>query len=987
MVYLSADDTDPAGAPVSGTPLENFSIDDFNEMEQVGSGPNVNVVVQWDRGTFNDMLDQAYGSDPTQSWQTCRRYYVVADPNQANLTPQPIITDPLGMRIFSPMLQDLGEVAMGEEDTLVEFVQWAISRFPADRYMLVLWNHGAGWKPRSPRVTRGIIFDEIGPQGPSFLTNAALASAMRRIKQFNGGRNLDIVALDASGMGLLEVHYQMREGVDYLISTFLFGPGDGFPYNIILDSLTKNPRQTTEAFIRKVVEDYVASYQTGQPTVQAGSVSVTLGATDQRRLADLVQPLDQMAQYLLSNLRELVEEITQARGSVQTGSDINVPTRGDPANVDIFDLARQLRLRIPDPQFQQLAQQVMDAIGGPNRVVIAEGHLTSANPATVGFETKVDNAHGLGIYFPASPADFDPLYHQVVDLSVDTQWNEFLQEYLSLFSDTQGPLIEITFPRNGATIQNTRPTITALIRDQGGGRVDPGSIRLIVDGQEIDPTAFTFDIATGLLTYTPPSDLAPTAHTLQLEASDIAGNPGQAAFVSFRVARLVLPRGLQMISIPLRLSSDNPLLVFGTTDFLLARWRPDDPSPNKYHRYPDPFATLIPSDTLGPDPTVTAPPAGLGYWVRLGADTPLLITAGEAVQAPAGYRIRLRTGPGGQPGWNMIGDPFNEIVGWSGVLLERGGERLTVMQAVQRGWTNGILYEYVPNPVNPDLPGHYEFSGVGGGAMQPWKGYWVLANQEVTLIIPPTRSRLEAEPPRPLTAPGGWQLRLEVRQGGIRDPMNFVGIADTAQEGLDAEDILEPPPLPGAVRLSLLRPEGRYAREMKATSFGAKTWEVEVETPQAGEVTLTWEGLRQVPGDWKVLLEDRNTGRQVSLRTQSGYTYLASAGEVRRFRLQALPQSRSPLAFQWVGVVPGRGRLVRIAYRLNQPAQVGVEVCTLQGQTLWRWQGSRTEESGEVIWPATDAQQRPLPQGVYLLRLRAQAEEGQAHAIRIITVF
>src|SRR5262245_22650167 len=33
----------------------------------------------------------------------------------------------------------------GAPQTVVDFARWAIQKAPADRYALVLWNHGGGW--------------------------------------------------------------------------------------------------------------------------------------------------------------------------------------------------------------------------------------------------------------------------------------------------------------------------------------------------------------------------------------------------------------------------------------------------------------------------------------------------------------------------------------------------------------------------------------------------------------------------------------------------------------------------------------------------------------------------------------------------------------------------------------------------------------------------------------------------------------------------
>jgi hypothetical protein len=112
MVYMNADNN-----------LESDGIADFNEMEAVGSTSDFNIVVQ---------IDRASGYDATNGdWTTCRRYYVTQDANTSTISSQ--------------LIQDLGEVDMGSYSTLVSFVDWAKTNYPADNYFLVCWDHGDGW--------------------------------------------------------------------------------------------------------------------------------------------------------------------------------------------------------------------------------------------------------------------------------------------------------------------------------------------------------------------------------------------------------------------------------------------------------------------------------------------------------------------------------------------------------------------------------------------------------------------------------------------------------------------------------------------------------------------------------------------------------------------------------------------------------------------------------------------------------------------------
>ena len=113
MLYQDADDKI----------LEQDIFVDLNEAERVGSGPNVNIVAQIDR------YQAGYAS--TRDFSGTRRYFVQQD-------------DDLNT-IGSDLVMDLGEANMADGDTLTDFITWAVENYPADKYVLVLSDHGMGW--------------------------------------------------------------------------------------------------------------------------------------------------------------------------------------------------------------------------------------------------------------------------------------------------------------------------------------------------------------------------------------------------------------------------------------------------------------------------------------------------------------------------------------------------------------------------------------------------------------------------------------------------------------------------------------------------------------------------------------------------------------------------------------------------------------------------------------------------------------------------
>ncbi|MGD8241126.1 MAG: clostripain-related cysteine peptidase, partial [Armatimonadota bacterium] len=283
--------------------LEDALIGDFNEMEVIGSTYSVNVVAQMDRHPAYDTTNG--------NWVTCRRFLVQRDPSEP-VVPQDGQHNHI---IVTPNITDIGEVNMGAEDTLVDFVEWGMTEYPGERYFLVLVDHGWGWQPRSVGArdvgvtTRGVMFDETS--GMDSLSNAELKSALQRIKAIRG-KNLEILGLDASEEALLEVAYQVRDTVDYLVASQLSEPNDGYPYDAILHRLDGNPTQSTETFLLGLLQDYLDSYEPGQHTTSAGS-SVTLTVFREDRVAALAQSTDALAQALQAELPGAAQDLVDIR--------------------------------------------------------------------------------------------------------------------------------------------------------------------------------------------------------------------------------------------------------------------------------------------------------------------------------------------------------------------------------------------------------------------------------------------------------------------------------------------------------------------------------------------------------------------------------------------------------------------------------------------------------------------------------------------------
>ena len=122
---------------------------------------------------------------------------------------------------------NIGSVAMTYADTLSSFINYTKEKFPADRYELILWDHGGG-------TLSGYGYDEKFRSSGSMM----LYDIVKALK--NGGTRFDFIGYDACLMANLENAMAIEPFADYLIASEETEPGYGWYYTDWLTKLSSN---------------------------------------------------------------------------------------------------------------------------------------------------------------------------------------------------------------------------------------------------------------------------------------------------------------------------------------------------------------------------------------------------------------------------------------------------------------------------------------------------------------------------------------------------------------------------------------------------------------------------------------------------------------------------------------------------------------------------------------------------------------------------
>ena len=370
MIYLDADNN-----------LESAGINDMNEMEMVGSSSDVNIVVQVDRIPYSVLAanNQGYADDISNSnWTTTRRYYITQD------------FDPV--QINSQLKSDLGELNMGDSQTLIDFASWAITEYPAEKYLLVIWNHGGGF--RSPAYTiKDIAWDDTS--GGDKITMPELEYALSVINA-QMGQKIDIVGMDACLMAMTEVAYQIKDYADILVASEENEPSDGWPYDTILAQLVANPTMSSTQLATDIVDKYIYSYL---------SYEITQSAIDLSYMDTLATQLSNLALAIMSDtLTPSINYINAAYSSQYYG---------DPDFIDLYDFCSKVLIYSYNIQVKSIALNIQQTL--ISSVVINSNYNG----------WSVSGSKGLSIYFPWYYA-YNSNKYSSTNFAQDTFWDEML---------------------------------------------------------------------------------------------------------------------------------------------------------------------------------------------------------------------------------------------------------------------------------------------------------------------------------------------------------------------------------------------------------------------------------------------------------------------------------------------------------------------------------------------------------------------------------
>lgn len=399
--------------------LAHFSRKNLTQQSNIGSNEHINIITQLDTRTAGNE-------------KITKRYYI-----EKNKLVVMNNNDPLSQHMDS-----------GDPETLISFCTWGIENFPADYYVLVLWNHGTGiidlGKPRAINPSelfnfnpmnnlieldrsipfleymnaqdeRGVCFDDTTGH---YLTNQKLEYALNTIcTKALKGKKFGIIAFDACLMAMIEVANIVKNYAEIMVASQEVELGTGYAYDNML-----NPFLTTAPDAPTLAKHMVVAY--GQ-TYNKITNDYTQSAVTLARMDPLENNINALATTLLECLKK--QRGTSVRDSIKASRHKLLCTHFDePSYIDYHHFCINLYNNLERFQFideqagnalrQMLKKQLVDTMALTNAAVLE--NIVGKN---------LTQAKGLSIYFPERRLHNSYKY---TNFAKQNQWATFLAAYL-----------------------------------------------------------------------------------------------------------------------------------------------------------------------------------------------------------------------------------------------------------------------------------------------------------------------------------------------------------------------------------------------------------------------------------------------------------------------------------------------------------------------------------------------------------------------------
>ena len=396
MVYICGSDLESENGAASS---------DIFEMMYAGhDSRNMNVLLM--TGGSVRWLVPDIPSDKKSAWEVCPEVFAEQiEQTKAYDLPDEQASNTIlyCMReAMKPTVRD-DAASMGNPQTLKEFLSFSQTYYPAEKYGLILWDHGAG-------PNQGVCVDQVFNQ--DLICILELIDALKD-SPF-AASPLEWIGFDACLMGSVEIAARLAPYAKYMIASEESEPGCGWNYSFISDiPMDKTGADTGKRIIDRYFDDIAILNQ-----YASGENSATLSCIDLSGMEKLCSSGENLFRELDQELNaETYVDFIKAR---EKATPFGHTTGGKATfDYDLIDLNTYL---------EQLAKGREDLRNDMKKALQNSVSYT---------RSTIDGASGLSIYYPYFCPMAFPYFEQDYQLlSISDAYSSFVKHSYDLQTST-----------------------------------------------------------------------------------------------------------------------------------------------------------------------------------------------------------------------------------------------------------------------------------------------------------------------------------------------------------------------------------------------------------------------------------------------------------------------------------------------------------------------------------------------------------------------
>ena len=274
-------------------------------------------------------------------------------------------------------------VSMGDPGTLSNFISWGASNFPAEKYGLIMWDHGSG-------SLGGLCFDENFENDSLLLPEYEQALA-------DSGVHFEMIGMDTCLMASLETAARLDDYAYYMVGSEESEPGSGWDYTDFLNFLGESPEADGSELGQRICDGFMAKCDSGGTGPMA-----TLSVIDLGKVTPVVEAWRSMTNEMLMSTQDpsSFRAVCQGAGSAESYGG-HSKSEGYSNMVDLTDFASKTAEVLPSAEAVQAAvsDAVIYSVHGDQR----------------------ENASGMSVVYPYESDENAQQYYAYISDNTDYQ--------------------------------------------------------------------------------------------------------------------------------------------------------------------------------------------------------------------------------------------------------------------------------------------------------------------------------------------------------------------------------------------------------------------------------------------------------------------------------------------------------------------------------------------------------------------------------------